>query len=201
LRSERAEVPSTIRADIAEGACWLRGHRVLRTICWVLTLENIAEVPGHALLAREQLGLGAPGYGVLLATTTSPAVAGLALAPSRRQLAGCHLAGLPPVGPVDGLPGDQGALVGELLLEHQAALLHHPPGGGVIGPRRADDPLQTDDLEPVPQRGPGALGGQPPAPHRRVQVPADLELVLAGPAGQLVQPDLTTPAAGVLVDR
>jgi hypothetical protein len=39
------------------------------------------------------------------------------------------------------------------------------------------------------------------APHRWVQVPADLDPVRAGPAGQLVQPNLTQPAASVLVDR
>ena len=58
---------SAIRADIAEGVHWLLGHRVLRTICWALTLENIAEVAGFVmlvLLAREELGLDARGYGL-----------------------------------------------------------------------------------------------------------------------------------------
>jgi Acetyltransferase (GNAT) domain len=56
---------------------------------------------------------------------------------------------------------------------------HHPPGGGVVGPRRADDPLQTDDLEPVPQRGPGALSGQPwPHPDRCRSQPTS---TLSGP--------------------
>jgi MFS family permease len=123
LRPERAEAPSTIRADIVEGARWLLGHRVLRTICWVLTLENIAEVAGYVMLvllaararpgrprlrpAAGQLRRGRPprrrrperlhrqagdagslvgatvamaGAWALLAATTSPAVAGLALA-------------------------------------------------------------------------------------------------------------------------
>jgi MFS family permease len=88
LRPEPAEVPSTIRADIAEGARWLLGHRVLRTICWVLTLENIAEVAGFVmlvLLAREALGLDARGYGVLLA---SFAVGGLPGAAVTERLQG-----------------------------------------------------------------------------------------------------------------
>src|SRR4029450_5120975 len=58
---------------------------------------------------------------------------------------GCRLAALP-VGPVDGIPGNQGALVAELLLEGQPALLHPPPRRGVVGTSRADDPLQHDDI-------------------------------------------------------
>jgi hypothetical protein len=91
--------------------------------------------------------------------------------------------------------------VGDLLLEDQAALLHHSPGRHIVGPSHADDPLQPDDLETVSQRGPAPLGGQPPTPHRRVQLPAHLDLVRARPAWQLIQPDLTKPAAGLLVDR
>ena len=60
----------TLRADIAEGVRWLLGHRVLRTICWVLAIENIVEMAGFAmlvLLAQDVLGLDARGYGLLLA--------------------------------------------------------------------------------------------------------------------------------------
>jgi hypothetical protein len=40
----------TLRGDIAEGVRWLLGHRVLRTICWVLAIENIVEMAGLAML-------------------------------------------------------------------------------------------------------------------------------------------------------
>jgi len=83
LRPERTGDPSTIRADIAEGARWLLGHRVLRTICWVLTLENIVEVAGFVmlvLLARQELGLDARGYGLLLAGFAVGGLGGAAVA-------------------------------------------------------------------------------------------------------------------------
>ena len=43
---------------------------MLRTICWVLAIENIVEMAGLAmlvLLAQDVLGLDAGGYGLLLA--------------------------------------------------------------------------------------------------------------------------------------
>jgi hypothetical protein len=83
LRPERTGDPSTIRADIAEGARWLLRHRVLRTICWVLTVENIVEVAGLVmlvLLARQELGLGARGYGLLLAGFAVGGLGGAAVA-------------------------------------------------------------------------------------------------------------------------
>jgi len=46
-------------------------------------------------------------------------------------------------------------VVDDLLLEGQTALLHHPPGRGVICPGHADDPLQADDLEAVLDRDAG----------------------------------------------
>jgi MFS family permease len=60
----------TLRADIAEGVRWLLGHRVLRTICWLLAIENLVEMAGLAmlvLLAQDVLGLGPSGYGLLVA--------------------------------------------------------------------------------------------------------------------------------------
>jgi MFS family permease len=91
LRPERAEAPSTISADIVEGARWLLGHRVLRTICWVLTLENIAEVAGFVmlvLLAREELGLDARGYGLLLASFAVGGLLGAAVTERLHRQAG-----------------------------------------------------------------------------------------------------------------
>jgi predicted MFS family arabinose efflux permease len=91
LRPERTGAPSTIRADIAEGARWLLRHRVLRTICWVLTLENVVEVAGFVmlvLLAREELGLDARGYGLLLAGFAVGGLAGAAAAERLHRRAG-----------------------------------------------------------------------------------------------------------------
>jgi hypothetical protein len=42
----------TLRADIAEGVRRLLGHRILRTICRILAIENIVEMAGFAMLAR-----------------------------------------------------------------------------------------------------------------------------------------------------
>jgi predicted MFS family arabinose efflux permease len=65
--------------------------RALRTICWVLTLENIAEVAGYVmlvLLAREQLGLDARGYGLLLASSAVGGLLGAAVAERLHRQAG-----------------------------------------------------------------------------------------------------------------
>jgi MFS family permease len=92
----------TLRADIAEGVRWLLGHRVLRTICWLLAIENIVEMAGFAmlvLLAQEVLGLDARGYGLLVACLAVGGVLGGAVAARlHRRL------------------GDQGSVVGSVLL-------------------------------------------------------------------------------------
>jgi MFS family permease len=92
----------TLRADIAEGVGWLLGHRVLRTICWVLAIENIIEMAGFAmlvLLAQDVLGLDARGYGLLLACLAVGGVLGGTVAARlHRRL------------------GDQGSVVGSILL-------------------------------------------------------------------------------------
>jgi MFS family permease len=92
----------TLRADIAEGVRWLLGHRVLRTICWVLAIENIVEMAGFAmlvLLAQDVLGLDARGYGLLLACLAVGGVVGGTVAARLHR----HL-------------GDQGSVVGSILL-------------------------------------------------------------------------------------
>src|SRR5215218_6136373 len=94
--------PPTLRADIAEGVRWLLGHRVLRTICWVLAIENIVEMAGFAmlvLLAQDVLGLDARGYGLLLACLAVGGVVGGTVAARLHR----HL-------------GDQGSVVGSILL-------------------------------------------------------------------------------------
>jgi MFS family permease len=92
----------TLRADIAEGVRWLLGHRVLRTICWVLAIENIVEMAGLAmlvLLAQDVLGLDARGYGLLLAClAVGGMLGGTVAARLHRRL------------------GDQGGVVGSTLL-------------------------------------------------------------------------------------
>jgi predicted MFS family arabinose efflux permease len=92
----------TLRADIAEGVRWLLGHRVLRTICWLLAIENIVEMAGFAmlvLLAQDVLGLDARGYGLLVACLAVGGVLGGAVAARlHRRL------------------GDQGSVVGSILL-------------------------------------------------------------------------------------
>ena len=92
----------TLRADIAEGVRWLLGHRVLRTICWLLAVENLVEMAGLAmlvLLAQDVLGLDARGYGLLLACLAVGGVLGGAVtARLHRRL------------------GDQGSVVGSILL-------------------------------------------------------------------------------------
>ena len=53
------------------------------TICWLLAVENLVEMAGLAmlvLLAQDVLGLDARGYGLLLAATSLPVVAGAAVA-------------------------------------------------------------------------------------------------------------------------
>jgi MFS family permease len=92
----------TLRADIAEGARWLLGHRVLRTICWLLAIENIVEMAGLAmlvLLAQDVLGLDARGYGLLLACLAVGGVLGGAVAARLHRRV-----------------GDQGSVVGSILL-------------------------------------------------------------------------------------
>jgi MFS family permease len=91
-----------LRADIAEGVRWLLGHRVLRTICWLLAIENMVEMAGLAmlvLLAQDVLGLGARGYGLLWAClAVGGVVGGVVAARLHRRL------------------GDQGSVVGSILL-------------------------------------------------------------------------------------
>jgi MFS family permease len=60
----------TLRADIAEGIRWLRGHRLLRTLAVLLGLANGASAMANAtfvLLAIEELGASEQTFGLLLA--------------------------------------------------------------------------------------------------------------------------------------
>jgi MFS family permease len=58
----------SVRADIAEGFGWLMGQRLLRTMSILIGLLNVTLTAATAvlvLLARERLGLGSVGYGLL----------------------------------------------------------------------------------------------------------------------------------------
>ena len=63
--------PADLRWEIGEGVRWLWGHQLLRTLALTLALLNItlvAQVSITVLFARERLGLGATGYGLLVAS-------------------------------------------------------------------------------------------------------------------------------------
>ena len=60
----------SLRAEIAEGVRWLKGHRLLRTLALLLGALNFASWLGMAtavLFAQEILGLDDRGFGLLLA--------------------------------------------------------------------------------------------------------------------------------------
>ena len=62
---------TSIRSEVAEGLRWLWQHRLLRTIALAMALLNltvVAQVAIMVLFARERLGLGPAGYGLLLTT-------------------------------------------------------------------------------------------------------------------------------------
>jgi MFS family permease len=61
-------VRGTLRSEIVEGARWLWGHRLLRTLALAIGLMNLtlsAAISILVLYAQERLGLGPVGYGLL----------------------------------------------------------------------------------------------------------------------------------------
>lgn len=85
FRPERAASQSlrSLPREIGEGVRWLWGQRLLRTMALTLALLNlvlVAQVSVMALFARERLGLGPAGFGVLLAAHATGAVLGSLLA-------------------------------------------------------------------------------------------------------------------------
>jgi MFS family permease len=61
---------ASLRSDIAEGVRWLAGHQLLRLLGLAIGLMNVtlfAAIAIMVLYARERLGLGPVGYGVLVA--------------------------------------------------------------------------------------------------------------------------------------
>ncbi|MFE0593935.1 MFS transporter [Micromonospora echinospora] len=69
----------SVRTDLVEGLRWLAGHRLLRTMAVLIGLLNVTLTAAFALLvllARERLGLGSVGYGVLLTCMAVGSLAG-----------------------------------------------------------------------------------------------------------------------------
>jgi predicted MFS family arabinose efflux permease len=67
----------SVRREVLDGLRWLRGQRLLRTMALLIGLLNVTLTAALAvlvLLARDRLGLGSVGYGLLF---TSMAVGGL----------------------------------------------------------------------------------------------------------------------------
>ncbi|WP_153028425.1 MFS transporter [Amycolatopsis sp. YIM 10] len=72
-----------IRAELAEGVRWLANHRVLRMLAVTICLMNVTLMAAFAILvlyARERLGLGEVGFGVLLTATAVGGLIGTAIA-------------------------------------------------------------------------------------------------------------------------
>lgn len=68
---------TTVRTEIVEGMRYLAGHRLLLTLAVTAAMVNLAFMAGEAILvifAKERLGLGSVGFGLL---TIPPAIGGL----------------------------------------------------------------------------------------------------------------------------
>jgi len=77
-RSEAGALRS-VRAEIAEGFRWLMGQRLLRTMAILIGLLNVTLTAATAvlvLLARERLGLGSVGYGLLFTCLAAGGILG-----------------------------------------------------------------------------------------------------------------------------
>lgn len=71
--------PRRMLAEISEGFRWLAGQRVLRTMTGLIGLLNLTLTASSAvlvLLAKERFGLGAVGFGTLMACLAAGALAG-----------------------------------------------------------------------------------------------------------------------------
>lgn len=72
-----------MRRDVVEGAAWLWRHDALRLLAVVLAVMNVTFAAAFAtwvLYARQRLGLGEAGFGLLLTASAAGALAGAALA-------------------------------------------------------------------------------------------------------------------------
>jgi MFS family permease len=78
-RAEPRRVPSSLRAEIAAGLRWLAAHRLLRTLTLLAAVNTFCFQLGTAtlvLLATDELGVSARGFGLLLATAAVGSLAG-----------------------------------------------------------------------------------------------------------------------------
>ena len=75
----------SVRRDIAEGLRWVWHEPVIRMMSITLCLMNITLIAGFSILvlyARDRLGLGAVGYGVLTASSAVGGIGGVFMAPA-----------------------------------------------------------------------------------------------------------------------
>jgi len=73
----------TLRASMHEGARWLLGHRLLRTLAMTVAVSDVglgAVFAVFVLVARDRLGVGPVGYGLLLGASAVGGIAGGLLA-------------------------------------------------------------------------------------------------------------------------
>ncbi|HEX5494684.1 MAG TPA: MFS transporter [Mycobacteriales bacterium] len=69
----------SLLAEVREGFGWLFGHRLLRTMAIAVSVTNLSFTASEAILvlfARQRLGLGPVGYGVLLTAVAAGALLG-----------------------------------------------------------------------------------------------------------------------------
>lgn len=84
VRAKRQSVPKrqTLTRDVAEGLRFIWGHRVIRAFAVGAAVINLSFTAANAILvlfAREELGLGDTGFGLLLAGAAVGNVAGAAI--------------------------------------------------------------------------------------------------------------------------
>lgn len=150
-----------------------------------LLFDDVSEESGSA---------GVPGW-LLLGAGLAGGMACRSSSPGRRpagppatlyrQPAGRHGAAAgsarrrpgPPLGGGD-LPdvenGPEPGVLGDEPVVH-AELGHDPAGRHVLGLEDTDDPIEPEHVEPVPQAGPPALGGQACSPPPGMQAPPHLD--------------------------
>ena len=85
------ETRTTMRADIGEGLRWLAGHTLLRRLVVVGAVQAAVHSMTSGILvlfALQNLGLAAPGFGVMLAVAGGGAVVGAILSPTVTRVLG-----------------------------------------------------------------------------------------------------------------
>jgi len=88
---ERKDSPDSVLASIREGAVWTARHRVVRLLVVVGSIASVAYMIPFSYLvlyARDELGLDATGYGLLLSFSALGGLLGSVLATRLRRLVG-----------------------------------------------------------------------------------------------------------------